>query len=146
MIAGVISGDGGRRALWIVAAAVAVGLIAFLWAGPRRESRLPEPGTNAANVELVAPRGSVDKAPARFEWKAVPGATAYEVRIADADSVWPLFVRTSESPLLLLGAEEATALTPGRVHEWTVEARGAGGEALASGSAQFRVAVPGAGS
>jgi hypothetical protein len=90
-------------------------------------------------VSLVAPRGDVDAPPALFTWKPVAGAVRYRVRIADADTVWPLFVRTTDSPALALDPGEIPALAPGRMHEWDVEAYDAAGSLIASGGTQFRV-------
>jgi hypothetical protein len=73
----------------------------------------------------------------------VPGAAGYRVRIADADSVWPLFVRSSTGPVLLLEPRESKALTPGRDHEWTVEALNPDGAPIGAGNARFRVLLPG---
>jgi hypothetical protein len=81
----------------------------------------------------------VDTPPTRFEWQAVAGATHYSVRVEDADAVWPLFVRTTTEPLLLLDPTQAAALAPERVHDWQVQALDATGAILASGGSRFRV-------
>jgi len=129
-----------RRGLVVIAIlAIAVGWVVVRRAreGARGDGLGPE-----KFISLVAPRGDLDAPPALFTWKPVAGAVRYRVRIADADTVWPLFVRTTDSPSLALDPGEVPALTPGRMHEWDVEAYDDAGSLIASGGTQFRVRRP----
>jgi hypothetical protein len=134
------AGAAGRRVrrglVGLAILAIAVGWVVLRRErdGAAGEGRGPE-----QMVSLVAPRGDLDAPPALFAWKPVAGAVRYRVRIADADTVWPLFVRTTDQPSLVLDPGEIPALVPGRMHEWDVEAYDAGGSLVASGGTQFRV-------
>jgi hypothetical protein len=97
-------------------------------------------------VRLIVPRGEVEVAPREYLWEPVPGATSYSVKIADADAIWPLFVRRIEATALVLDAEQAKAIVTGRIHVWEVEALDAQGALIGSGATRFRVrpeAIPG---
>jgi hypothetical protein len=121
-------------ALFIVIA----GTAAFLIRSRRPHTPpLPDP---AASVTLRAPRGEVKAVPESFEWEAVPGASDYKVTISDADAVWPMFVRTTASTSLQLDPKQASAIVPGRIHVWEVEACDARGTPIARGETRFRVA------
>lgn len=137
--------DGARGRVVRVAVAIVLLAVAVGWVALRRAERArASAGRGPAQiVALVAPRGNVASAPELFHWKPVPGASRYRVQIADADAVWPLFVRTTTSPALGLEPHELPALTPGRVHEWGVEAFDDAGTLIASGGTQFRVRAPG---
>lgn len=93
-------------------------------------------------VRLVSPRGDVESIPREFRWEAVPGAERYRVTIADNDAMWPLFVKRTAEPVLLLDEKEASAVMVGRVHLWEVEAFDAGGVSVAKGEVTFRVPLP----
>jgi hypothetical protein len=135
-----LSGEesGPRRILWALAGVVGVALVAWflLHSRPKGTTAPPAP---AKFLKLVAPRGELDAPPARFEWQAVEGATRYTVKIEDADAVWPLFVRSTTSPPLFLDPQEASALLPGRVHAWEVQAFDEKGNVVASGGTRFLV-------
>ena len=94
-------------------------------------------------MNLRAPRGEVKSAPRSFEWEAVPGASQYRVTISDADALWPLFMRTTTSTSLQLDSRQVSAIAPGRIHVWEVEAQDSRGSPIARGEMQFRVTPPG---
>ena len=98
-----------------------------------------------APMRVVQPRGDAVDPPKEFSWLPVRGAGSYRVRIADEDAVWPLFVKTVSEPKLVLDPKEVTAITPGRIHEWAVEALDAKGHVIARGGSRFRY-MPVAGS
>ncbi|MBP7149832.1 MAG: hypothetical protein KBD01_20080 [Acidobacteria bacterium] len=129
---------------WILAAvALAVlglaGVALFPGGGPAAGDKLPPV------LDVSEPHGDLPAPPTEFSWQRFDGAASYRVTIGDADTVWPLFLRTSVGPRLRIGAAEARAIKPGRVHEWRVEALGLDGEVLAEGLARFRVVPPAGG-
>ena len=125
----------------LVAGAVVLGLAGWLVLRPHGRGA-PAPSPPARFVTLVAPRGELDAAPTLFEWQTVEGASRYTVKIEDADAVWPLFVRSTASPSLSLEPDEVSALRPGRVHVWEVQAFDEKGNLIASGGTSFRVRMP----
>jgi len=141
----VLDGEGrSMRGLFLGLLLGAVVLGLALWVvfrpGPRESAQAS--GTSARTLTLVAPRGDLETAPSLFEWRPVEGALRYTVKIEDADAVWPLFVRSSESPSLSLAPQEASALLPGRVHVWEVQALDGEGRVIASGGTRFRIRAP----
>ena len=139
MIGQTLSGEGGRRAGWALGLAIAVGIVGWLGVRTLQQRPFDSAADARVRVDLLEPRGVIDRAPARFEWRPVTNATRYDVRIADDDALWPLFVRSTASAMLLLDPNETRALTPGRIHVWEVDAKDAAGFTIASGSAQFKV-------
>ena len=95
-----------------------------------------------ASVRLIAPRQDVNAPPSEFSWEPVPGASQYRVRIADADALWPIFVKMTTNTKLVLGPNEVTAITAGRIHEWEVEALDDKGQPIALGYLRFRFMPP----
>ena len=139
----------GRYTTLIVAviATVIILLAVFLVLAAARARRTPPAQATAApgpsaSVRVIQPRGEAVDPPKEFSWVAVPGATHYQVRIADEDAVWPIFVQTTTEPRLLLDAREVNAITPGRIHEWDVEALDAKGQIIAKGGSRFRFMPP----
>lgn len=135
-------GAASLRALLLVATGVV--LVAALALGYRVLTRrshpsVPEP---RAYVTLTSPRGDLIEPPREFTWVPIPGALRYRVKIADEDALWPMFLKTTNRPPVVLDDRESSALTPGRVHVWEVEALGKDGNPIAKGAVQFRVVPP----
>lgn len=131
-----------RARLVLFAVAVALLVTGLVTVRLVRRASAPSGPSPERRVAIDSPRGDLATAPDRFAWEPVPGAASYRVRIADADAIWPLFVRSTTGAGLVLEPWEASALAPGRIHEWDVEALDAGGALIASGGTQFRVRVP----
>ncbi len=125
-------------------AAAAIVLVVGGWLAlrsPRRSSESTDPAAERF-VETVSPKGDLDAAPSEFRWRSVPEAARYTVRIADADAIWPLFVRSTETAALALDAKELSAFASGRIHVWEVEAFDASGKRVATGGTRFRIRRP----
>ncbi len=140
--------DRGPRWIFPVLVAGAVVLALVLWLAFRLHhgaaaAHGPAPAPPPAKfVNLISPRGELSAVPTLFEWHPIEGASRYTVKIEDADAVWPLFVRSTTSPVLSLEPAEATAFQPGRVYVWEVQAFDDRGSLSASGGTQFRLPSP----
>lgn len=133
-----------RLVLLVLACAVLLlGLVVLLqMAAGRRE--LPLESDSAAYVTLTAPRGELLDPPREFSWLPYPGAVRYRVKISDEDALWPMFLKTTDRPPVVLDPREASSLTPGRIHVWEVEALGKDGAPIATGGVRFRITPVGA--
>jgi hypothetical protein len=133
---------GGLRALVLAASLVlVVGGALYMRRGPGQPYVGTEDGVmRSQSVELVAPVGEVRERPANFQWRAVPGAVRYEVRLLQVDrsEVWH---GDSESNSLPVPAGAAAVMLPGKTLLWDVRAMDASGKVLAvSPTASFQIA------
>jgi len=90
-------------------------------------------------LELVDPVGDVGQKPARFHWRAVPGAVRYQVRLMEVDrrEVWRA---EAADNLIPIPASVLAMMGPGRSFLWDVSAWDKSGSALGtSGTRSFRV-------
>jgi hypothetical protein len=126
-----------RHAAWLCG-----GALALLLAGCSRGTPPPAGPGPAAYVRLAEPRGEVEEVPLQFSWEAIAGADEYKVTISDADAVWPLLVHKTKENSLTLTPKEGSAIVPGRIHVWEVEALDSDGLPIATGGVRFRVAPP----
>jgi hypothetical protein len=90
-------------------------------------------------IKLITPN-ELSQAPDRLRWEAVPGADSYSVEVDDVtgDKIWES--KSSENFILLDPGVKAR-MVPGKPLKWSVTALDANGKELASGKANFRVAV-----
>lgn len=95
-----------------------------------------------SQINLVAPRGTVETRPTAFEWTPVEGARSYVVTIQSADGDTILTRPVDRHYLVPLDTERAYLL-PGS-YAWRVEARDAAGDTIAVAQMPFRI-VPGPG-
>jgi hypothetical protein len=89
----------------------------------------------SGQFSAVAPVGDITQMPAGFQWEAVPGAAKYEIHLSGVDGigVWSAeSVQTSIEPPQAI----RSLLTPGRAFHWTVDARNAAGDKIASTDSQ----------
>jgi hypothetical protein len=83
----------------------------------------------------IGPVGDLTQAPAVFQWEAVPGAAKYAIHLRGVDGVE---VWSEESAQTTIAPPQAirSMLTGGRAFHWTVDARNAAGEKMASTDSQ----------
>jgi hypothetical protein len=128
-------------------AAAAVLLVGIGFFARQREPELRTPvGGSAAyrslRLELVAPKGDLEVAPASLRWQAVSGATRYDVEVIAVDKA-PLWRGASATAQVALPESLAAQLLPGRTVLWRVVAYDAAGRTLAESNPEpFRVAMP----
>jgi hypothetical protein len=93
-------------------------------------------------VELRAPIGDVIAAPQRLEWRPVPGAVRYRVRLMEVDrrELWSIDTAAATADL----PEPIQALAvPAKTLLWQVTAYNAANAVIAeSGQERFRLARP----
>lgn len=89
------------------------------------------------SIELIAPKGDLDKAPGELRWAAVAGAAQYKVKIMEVDHVL-LWQATTASLMLPVPAGVQSKSLPGKRLIWQVEALDAGGREIAQSSQSFR--------
>jgi hypothetical protein len=101
-------------------AAVAINLTDSSERGARRAARQVEDGDRPALITLLAPDGTLKRAPSRFEWQPLAGATSYELTLYadDARVLW-----TSErGTATAVDRPAAIALPTGQQYHWQVQA------------------------
>jgi hypothetical protein len=125
------------RRVWIPAAAAAA--LALLWVAPRAardpadRTHREEAVTTAVAPRPVSPRGAVDSA-TTLVWSSVPYATAYRIRLYDADGslLWEQETAdTASAPPTALGLRARTS------YYWRVEAQTGFGRWAASELVEF---------
>jgi anti-sigma factor RsiW len=125
------------RRIWIPAAAAAA--LALLWVAPRaargpaHPTHREEAVTTTVAPRPVSPRGAVDPA-TTFVWSSVPYATAYRIRLYDADGslLWEQETAdTVSAPPTSLGLRARTS------YYWKVEAQTGFGRWAASDLVEF---------
>jgi len=98
--------------------------------------------TRSLTVELRAPIGDVIAAPQRLEWRPVPGAVRYRVRLMEVDrrELWSIDTAATTADL----PEPIRALAvPAKTLLWQVTAYNAASAVIAeSGQERFRLARP----
>lgn len=118
------------------------GLLLFT---PERAVNPASPGApvyRGDRIEFTTAVGDVEGAPQALAWRAVNGATAYDVRLLDVEGT-ELWRATTSAPAVTVPAEALAAFRPARTLVWRVEARNAAGTVLAaSGDVGMRVRVP----
>ncbi|MCU1329377.1 MAG: hypothetical protein JWN34_4747 [Bryobacterales bacterium] len=85
---------------------------------------------------------NLTSAPAEIRWEPVDGAAVYEVSVAEVDRS-EIFHKTFTAPVLLVPADLARLLVPGKTLSFRVTARDASGKEVASsGPLSLRVELP----
>jgi hypothetical protein len=111
-----------------------------------REPGLRRPGGETSTyrsgaVQLVAPLEDVSSAPTEFTWVVVPGAVRYDVVVREVDGTVLWSASSAASPLPV-PSEVVRRFVTGKTLSWSVSARAAQGDVLATSSGQrFRVTV-----
>ncbi|QOY88149.1 hypothetical protein [Paludibaculum fermentans] len=132
----------GTRALAPAAIALAA-LLLTVGVGVRSRSSVPstqdllQSAERSQNVELIAPKGDVARAPEELRWGAVAGAAQYRVKIMEVDRVL-LWQATTASLNVRVPLDVQGKSLPGKRMIWQVEALDAGGKELAQSSQSFR--------
>ena len=125
---------------WAVAAATVVAAAAaflvFRSLGPPDDTERLR-GSEEAAIVVFAPIGTVP-APNELDWKVVPGADAYELRILtpSGELVWE---GTTSEPPAQLPDSVREMLRPGETYFWQVEAISKSGERWRSQPTRFSV-------
>jgi hypothetical protein len=109
-----------------------------------QQGQLPgEEGTSgvvrSASVELVGPAGDIVEKPNTFEWKPVPGATAYVLKVMEVDGT-VVAEQKAESNSAPADSKLGELFLPGKTLQWQVTAVDATGKQLAESPVEkFRV-------
>ena len=142
----VVSIAGHRRFVRPASLAAAAAIVVAVAVGVLVQNR--EPGIEStstaitayrsASVEIVGPTGDVAAAPTALEWKAVRGATVYDVQVMEVDHtvLWQASTRDSR---IVLPSTVADQFVPGKTVLWQVKARRDQTTAGDSGIQKFRV-------
>lgn len=127
-------------------AAAAVLLLGIGFFASRREPELrPLDGGSVAyrslRLDLLSPKGDLDRAPGSLQWHAVPDAARYDIEVLGVDRT-PLWRGVSEQAQVALPESLVAQLLPGRTVLWRVVAYDASGRTLAESNMEpFRVAM-----
>jgi hypothetical protein len=102
----------------LLVAVVAAGLYFLVFQAP-----VTERGAEEAALELIYPPVSVDKAPEKFEWTAVPGTDDYKFTLID-DELNTIFGKSIEEDqtFLILPQDVRESLQKGHTYVWKVTA------------------------
>ncbi len=123
---------------WFAAGAgLAAAAIGFLVIALPDTDRIRLRGERAGSIVVLAPTGEV-VVPAQLDWKVVPGAVEYTVRIRPRVGP-PIWEETVEQPPAVLPAEAKAKLEPGETYFWEVSARGKGDEAWSSRAIRIEI-------
>lgn len=131
---------GGGIRSWALAVATVVVLVAaflvFRSLGPPKETERLR-GTESGVIVVFAPIGDVPL-PTELDWKIVPGAVAYDLRIQTSSGtvVWE---GTAKEPPAVLPDAVREELEPGRTYFWEVEAYSEGGTRWSSRPTRFSI-------
>lgn len=109
------------------AAVVAIAIAAVAIGVTPKDAQQGKPRADAPSTEetlkaivLVVPDGTLDKSPGWFEWRALPGATAYELRLYadDATIIWT----SRQAPATVVNRPPSLKLPSGHQYHWQVRA------------------------
>lgn len=90
-------------------------------------------------IESVTPAGDLATVPSVLQWRAVPGAVSYEVRLMDV-AEQTLWQTTAAAPVVQLPAEARALMTERKTLTWRIRAMDAKGGTVATSAAEtFRV-------
>jgi hypothetical protein len=125
---------------WALAVATVVVLVAaflvFQPLGPPEETERLR-GTESGAIVVFAPIGDVPL-PTELDWKMVPGAVAYDLRIQTSSGI-VVWEGTAEEPPAVLPDAVREELEPGRTYFWAVEARSESGTSWSSEPTRFSI-------
>lgn len=126
---------GGAQMALAACSLLAVGLVARERMGGGVEATR---GSAGAGVELVSPATDIgaDAAMTTFVWRAVPGATRYELELLGAQGE-PVYQGATTDTSLVLPAD--VALQPGAEYRWLVRAGTTDGAQLSSPARPLRL-------
>jgi hypothetical protein len=126
------------RLVYAMAATLVLAAGAGVWLASttRAPDELRGPGAEPA-IALVSPGATIAAdAPARFVWRAVPGASAYRLELLDADGTVVYSTRTADSSAVL---PPNVTLRRGAEYRWWVKAETPGGEIVTGVPRPLRV-------
>ena len=129
--AGTVVTPFGRRRWWpvpalsgLAASLLLAGFLSLLlpWDAPSSDPPVMRAVPADSRVELLQPRGQVPVSETIvFEWTAVPGASAYELIVADSAEGLDIVLRlTTQETRAELSGEQRARLEHGRQYHWLV--------------------------
>ena len=89
----------------------------------------------SASIEGLTPTGDLQAAPAQFEWKAVSGASQYDVKLMEVDRN-PIWTSTTSATSILLPEAVRAKMLPFKTLLWEVSARGPDGRIVRNSPTQ----------
>ncbi|MEO8660377.1 MAG: hypothetical protein ABI693_18045 [Bryobacteraceae bacterium] len=98
-----------------------------------------EPVYRSQQVQVIAPVGDLEAAPAQLKWQPVAGSAVYRVEVMEVDrhSLWSTETRDAS---VTLPAAVRALIVPGKTLLWEVTVRNStGGAAASSGIQKFRL-------
>lgn len=127
------------RPVWGLGLVAALALIFFV-NSPSSSPVAPIDDTvRGGQIESISPTGDLASIPSQLQWRAVPGAVSYEIRLMDvAEEV--LWQTSATAPLVHLPAEAQVLMTERKTLTWRIRAMDAKGATVAASAAEtFRV-------
>jgi len=125
------------RSLWPSYAAFALSFFVNL---PSSSPVAPINDTvRGGQIEAISPTGDLTSIPSLLQWRAVPGAASYEIRLMDvAEEI--LWQTSATAPLVQLPAEAQALMTERKTLTWRIRAMDANGVIVAASAVEtFRV-------
>jgi hypothetical protein len=95
--------------------------------------------TRSGKLQIVSPEGDLNSVPQSLNWKALPGASSYNVKVLEVDRtpLWSISVKGNNAALT---EEIRSRIVPGKTLFWQVDAVDASGTIVASsGLTRFRL-------
>jgi hypothetical protein len=93
----------------------------------------------SGQIEAITPTGDLTSVPANLQWRGVPGAVSYEVRLQDVagETLWQT---TVAAPLVALPADARAFMTERKTLTWRIRAMDGKGLAVAASATEtFRI-------
>jgi hypothetical protein len=94
----------------------------------------------SSHIDVITPNGDISAAPGAVSWKAIPGATSYDLNVTEVDRTVLWHASTRETRVALPAAVVAQ-FVPGKTILWEVTARRDGTIVADSGTQRFRVST-----
>lgn len=127
------------RPVWGLGLVAALALIFFVKI-PTSSPVAPIDGTvRGGQIEAISPTGDLTSIPSKLQWRAIPGAVSYEIRLMDvAEQI--LWQTSATAPLVQLPPEAQALMAERKTLTWRIRAMDAKGATVAASAAEtFRV-------
>lgn len=127
------------RPVWGLGLVAALALIFFVRIPSSSPVAPIDDTVRGGQIESITPTGDLTSIPSTLQWRAIPGAVSYEVRLMDVaeQTLWQASVT---APVVQLTAEAQALMTERKTLTWRIRAMDLKGATVATSAAEtFRV-------
>ena len=127
------------RPIWGLGLVAALALIFFINTPSSSPVAPIDDTVRGGQIESISPTGDLTSIPSLLQWRAVPGAVSYEIRLMDV-AEQTLWQASATAPQLALPTEAQALMTERKTLTWRIRAMDAKGATVAASAAEtFRV-------